>query len=504
MEVMGGSQHSPPRLLVDDGAVLLSDQWRAAKLELQRDFICVLDVDFLELVLSSWKGNGDGQSPVPPHACPTATINQQDLTDALRDAPRLPHGAPQPPGMASEGAPCLRWLLPGPLRLREGHFGPGGGSGGCRDRLRPPPGLPPPRERLLLRDASLRWQLYGGRDFGAGPAPATRTWSCATASGGGTGPPPSCAGTPGGPPPPQPPTLWVKALRVLPHPPPPGGVPECCLRVALAPLRLHIDQDALLFLRDYVSSFMALMDPPPDPPHGSGTPPGLEKEEAEPENPVYFREFRFTAEVPVFLDYHGKRVSMEQGALAGILIGLAQLNCCHLRLRRLCHRHGLLGLSRVLSFAVSEWLRDIRCHQLPGLLGGVAPVHAVLRLWRALRELLLLGAPPGGVTRGVTALGAASASAAVSVGCSLLRALQALAEALYALVAPPTPPRALEASPEPSGNHQQVPTSRDQYGLGGSQCIPVHPSLGSMGSQYGPVWGPLNPIMVGGGLSLPV
>lgn len=40
----------------------------------------------------------------------------------------------------------------------------------------------------------------------------------------------------------------------------------------------------------------------------------------------------------------------------------------------------LLGLGKVLSFAVTEWLRDIRCHQLPGLLGGVAPVHAVLRL----------------------------------------------------------------------------------------------------------------------------
>uniref|UniRef100_A0A8B9N0P1 Autophagy-related protein 2 n=1 Tax=Accipiter nisus TaxID=211598 RepID=A0A8B9N0P1_9AVES len=71
---------------------------------------------------------------------------------------------------------------------------------------------------------------------------------------------------------------------------------------------------------------------------------------------------------------------MEQGALAGILIGLARLNCSQLRLKRLCHRQGLLGLGKVLSFAVTEWLRDIRCHQLPGLLGGVAPVHAVLRL----------------------------------------------------------------------------------------------------------------------------
>ncbi|NWH96692.1 ATG2B protein, partial [Tichodroma muraria] len=116
-------------------------------------------------------------------------------------------------------------------------------------------------------------------------------------------------------------------------------------------------------------------------------------------------EFRFTADVPVWLDYRGKRVTMEQGALAGILIGLARLNCSQLRLKRLCHRQGLLGLGRGVSYAVTEWLRDIRCHQLPGLLGGVAPVHTVLRLWRALRDLLLLpllGGGPGGVTRGVT------------------------------------------------------------------------------------------------------
>ncbi|XP_030331246.1 autophagy-related protein 2 homolog A-like [Strigops habroptila] len=458
------------------------------------------------------------------------------------------------PGRRRAPPACAGWRRGrcGSSRGTSGRGGAAGAGTGCA----PPPGLPPPRERLVLRDTSLRWQLFGGRDFGAGHAPAAarprrgghapsghthwrsrggpgrrqdllmelhlgkvsvqhETYDEEAAEGqpwggrgagegpgqrpggsrgaavgpgerptarlvllvqelelrdrlGGDGAPPFLSRHPRGGPPPQPPTLWVKALRVLPHPPPPGGVPECCLRVALAPLRLHIDQDALLFLRDYISSFIAHMDPPappPDPPHGSGAPPGLEpleEEEPETESPVYFREFRFTAEVPLWLDYHGKRVTMEQGALAGILIGLAQLNCCHLRLRRLCHRHGLLGLSRVLSFAVSEWLRDIRCHQLPGLLGGVAPVHAVLRLWRALRDLLLLpllGTPAGGVTRGVTrgvtALGAASASAAISLCSRLLRALQALAEALYELVAPPGPPRALEAPPEPSGDHQQ-------------------------------------------------
>lgn len=88
-----------------------------------------------------------------------------------------------------------------------------------------------------------------------------------------------------------------------------------------------------------------------------------------------FREFRFTSEVPIWLDYHGKHVVIEQvrgfighlvgaaasvrkkqsklparslplsffvsqGTFAGILIGLAQLNCSELKLKRLCCRHG--------------------------------------------------------------------------------------------------------------------------------------------------------------------
>ena len=83
------------------------------------------------------------------------------------------------------------------------------------------------------------------------------------------------------------------------------------------------------------------------------------------------REFRFTSEVPIRLDYHGKHVSMEQvkapskwvdlrvklcslnvetlmllllllfqGTFAGIVIGLTQLNCSELKLRRLCYRQG--------------------------------------------------------------------------------------------------------------------------------------------------------------------
>ncbi|NXD32731.1 ATG2A protein, partial [Spelaeornis formosus] len=72
------------------------------------------------------------------------------------------------PETLEAAAPRVRWLAPGPLRLLPGHFGVPRGE---RDRLRPPPGLPPPRARLVLRDLSLTWALFGGQDFGPGPAP---------------------------------------------------------------------------------------------------------------------------------------------------------------------------------------------------------------------------------------------------------------------------------------------------------------------------------------------
>ena len=59
---------------------------------------------------------------------------------------------------------------------------------------------------------------------------------------------------------------------------------------------------------------------------------------------------------------------------------LAQLNESELRLKRLCNKHGLLGLNRVGSYAASEWARDIKSYQLPSLLGGVGPISSFVQL----------------------------------------------------------------------------------------------------------------------------
>lgn len=40
----------------------------------------------------------------------------------------------------------------------------------------------------------------------------------------------------------------------------------------------------------------------------------------------------------------------------------------------------LLGVDKLFSYAINEWLNDIKKNQLPGLLGGVGPIHSLVQL----------------------------------------------------------------------------------------------------------------------------
>lgn len=714
------------RFILDDSALYLSDKCDSNTVDLRRDYVCVLDIDLLELAITTWKGGDTGKltqplfelrcsnnvvhlhtcadscaalvnllqylvsqgdlHPPPRHASPTeiagqklplsespaslppcppaetAEINQYDLADALIDTERsqreedmdtgsltVPRGSLvsvylfpgeaqklcppsalegeeseldglvatatevqadamseegsegstdnddfcilEAPGMGippRDGEPLVTVLAPGPIKLKEGHFSRPRGSS---DLLRGPSRFPVPQSRVILREVSVVWHLYGGKDFGGKPlsvhtphgsrgrsAPAgvrgspsrsvapsrpQNSWRWAGGSGRqhtmlmeiqltkvsfqhesymAAPPAPSQDGEGAGPGGEHPLSrqvfivqelevrdrlassqinkflylhtsesmprrahsnmLTVKALQVCPES---GlGGPECCLRISLLPLRLNIDQDALFFLKDYFSSLAAGVNPylPVDPAAEVRADPSQKStEEAESggtlgpdltasvettyseqssssagsssstDQPIYFREFRFTSEVPIWLDYQGKHVVIEQGTFAGILIGLAQLNCSELKLKRLCCRHGLLGVDKVIQYAVTEWLTDIRKNQLPGILGGVGPMHSVVQLFHGVRDLFWMpieqyrrdGRIIRGLQRGAASFGTSTASAALELSNRLVQAIQATAETVYDILSP-TPPLTRYAITEgrpPSSRPRRAPQPAD-------------------------------------------
>ncbi|RWS28234.1 autophagy-related protein 2B-like protein, partial [Leptotrombidium deliense] len=245
---------------------------------------------------------------------------------------------------------------------------------------------------------------------------------------------------------------------------------ECDLQVSLKPLRINIDQDTIVFLMNFLNQFTSCQivstdslaeavehkiitgEHSPDIDrisvdsascNGDTQLNSLSFGYSRPK--LYFKSFVFSPHVPIRLDYHGRRLDFEKGALQGILMGLAQLNQSELYLKRLHNKHGFLGIDRVLLYAVNEWTKDIKRHQLPSLLGGVGPMHSFIQLFQGVRDLFWMPFDQyrrdkrivRGLQRGATSFSNSTAMAMIDLANRLLNVIEGTAQFAHDVVTPP-------------------------------------------------------------------
>ncbi|ESO82945.1 hypothetical protein LOTGIDRAFT_197758 [Lottia gigantea] len=547
--IVTGSQTSLLRFQLDDAALFLSDK-QYMEVNIKDEYVCVGDLERLELSLKTNDGKNQ-KYPKTDLRIHTNRINIRTCSDscsALADLIQYfaTDGDLQPNHhillikmciplfQPKDGEPAVRTLTNEPIVIIENYIAPPIGK---TDLLKQPDDFPTPDSRYTLKELTVVWYMYGGKDFGM--ANRSKGWYYIIVC---CGPGRDCD------------TLMelqlskvrfqydvypqhtvqasrqvliiheveirdrlssssinkflyqytseslprqthanmvlIKAIHTRPDPN--LHSQECALKVSLLPLRLNIDQDSLFFLRTF---FMELSGEKPSNPYEVSTnsdqkpvnvPKGVSPPTPAPQDealqaklseessdagetesqPVFIKTFIFSPDVHIKLDYHGKRLDMQQGTLAGLLAGLAQLNSSELKLRRLNYKHGLLGMDKVLAYSAHEWLTDIRRNQLPSILGGVGPMHSFVQIVHGIKDLFWLpveqykkdGRIVRGLQRGASSFTTSTAMALLELTNKLVLSIQYVAELTYDMLSPGPSVR------QPKLKHKRFMTHRIRKG----------------------------------------
>ncbi|KAL2152668.1 hypothetical protein VTH82DRAFT_5852 [Thermothelomyces myriococcoides] len=202
---------------------------------------------------------------------------------------------------------------------------------------------------------------------------------------------------------------------------------ELVISVNILPLRLHVDQDAL----DFITRFFTFRDESV-PVHAT---PG----------DVPFIQRIVVDNIPVKLDFKPKRVDY-----AGLRSGKTTefmnfmiLEDARLVLRRVI-LYGVSGFDRLGEQLNDIWTADVKRHQLPGVLAGLAPVRSLVNAGSGFRELIEIpireyrkdGRIVRSLKKGATAFAKTTGTEVVKLGAKIAIGTQYALQGAEGLLAP--------------------------------------------------------------------
>ncbi|CBQ70573.1 related to APG2-required for sporulation [Sporisorium reilianum SRZ2] len=206
--------------------------------------------------------------------------------------------------------------------------------------------------------------------------------------------------------------------------PAPVGESEVRMRAKIAPLRLHVDQDALDFLKKFFT-FKA---------------PGFKEAVAAVQPvgaPLPFVQFAEVLPIRIKLDYKPKRVDynlLRQGKTIELM------NFFHFEGSEMVLRHitlrGINGWARLFDTLNDIWTPDVKANQLADFLSGLGPIRSLVNVGAGLADLVLLpieqyhrdGRVLRGVQRGAASFARSTALEAVRLGARLATGTQVILE----------------------------------------------------------------------------
>ncbi|KAM0707211.1 hypothetical protein Q7P35_006542 [Cladosporium inversicolor] len=223
---------------------------------------------------------------------------------------------------------------------------------------------------------------------------------------------------------------------------------DLMIHVAVQPLRLHVDQDAL----DFITRFTEFKDSAATPPSPSDQP-FLSRVEVD--------------TVDLQLDYKPKNVDYVglRSGLATEFMNFVILDQANIQLRHAIV-YGIRGFEPLHKTLNDVWMPDVKRNQLPTILAGLAPVRSLVNIGTGVRDVVAIpireykkdGRIVRSVQKGAFHFGRTTASELARLGAKVAIGTQNLLSGAEGLLAPPNP--RVPHSPDRPGSSD--PTDEDR------------------------------------------